>query len=165
MIRAGVPQGSALSPLLYSVYTNDIPRSSSGVQLALFADDTALYLRGQTERSIYPLLQMAIEELARWFQTWRIEVNAEKSAAISFIYRKGRSPEVVARGTPSLRINNTPIPWQHTYKYLGITLDRNLHFRDHIKRVRKTAIFYQSRLKACSVEIANFHYAISVPST
>ncbi|GBP89456.1 RNA-directed DNA polymerase from mobile element jockey [Eumeta japonica] len=147
MIRAGVPQGSALSPLLYSVYTNDIPRSSSGVQLALFADDTALYLRGQTERSIYPLLQMAIEELARWFQTWRIEVNAEKSAAISFIYRKGRSPEVVARGTPSLRINNTPIPWQHTYKYLGITLDRNLHFRDHIKRVRKTAIFYQSRLK------------------
>ncbi|GBP94792.1 Probable RNA-directed DNA polymerase from transposon BS [Eumeta japonica] len=147
MIRAGVPQGSALSPLLYSVYTNDIPRSSSGVQLALFADDTALYLRGQTERSIYPLLQMAIEELARWFQTWRIEVNAEKSAAISFIYRKGRSPEVVARGTPPLRINNTPIPWQHTYKYLGITLDRNLHFRDHIKRVRKTAIFYQSRLK------------------
>ncbi|GBP83142.1 Probable RNA-directed DNA polymerase from transposon BS [Eumeta japonica] len=145
MIRAGVPQGSALSPLLYSVYTNDIPRSSSGVQLALFADDTALYLRGQTERNICPHLQKAIEELARWFQTWRIEVNAEKSAAISFIYRKGRSPVVVAHGP--LRINNAPIPWQHTYKYLGITLDRNLHFRDHIKRVRKTAIFYQSRLK------------------
>ncbi|GBP73430.1 RNA-directed DNA polymerase from mobile element jockey [Eumeta japonica] len=77
----------------------------------------------------------------------RIEVNAEKSAAISFLYRVGRSPIVVARGTPPLRINNAPIPWQHTYKYLGITLDRNLHFRDHIKRVRKTAIFYQSRLK------------------
>ncbi|GBP20937.1 Probable RNA-directed DNA polymerase from transposon BS [Eumeta japonica] len=43
-IRAGVPQGSALSPLLYSAYTNDIPRPSSGVQLALFADDTALFL-------------------------------------------------------------------------------------------------------------------------
>ncbi|GBP24118.1 Probable RNA-directed DNA polymerase from transposon BS [Eumeta japonica] len=96
-IKAGVPQGSALSPLLYSVYTNDIPRSSSGVQLALFADDTALYLRGQTERNICPHLQKAIEELARWFQTWRIEVNAEKSAAISFIYRKGRSPVAVAQ--------------------------------------------------------------------
>ncbi|GBP71055.1 Probable RNA-directed DNA polymerase from transposon BS [Eumeta japonica] len=44
LIRAGVPQGSTLSPLLYSAYTNDIPRpSSSGVQLALFADDTALF--------------------------------------------------------------------------------------------------------------------------
>ncbi|GBP34191.1 Probable RNA-directed DNA polymerase from transposon BS [Eumeta japonica] len=146
-IRAGVPQGSALSPLLYSVYTNDIPRSSSGVQLALFADDTALYLCGQTELNICPHLQKAIKELARWLQTWRIEVNDEKSAAISFIYRKGRSPVAVAHGTPPLRINNAPIPWQHTYKYLGITFDRNLHFRDHIKRVRKTAISYQSRLK------------------
>ncbi|GBP62930.1 Probable RNA-directed DNA polymerase from transposon X-element [Eumeta japonica] len=43
-IRVGVPQGSALSLLLYSAYTNDIPRPTSGVQLALFADDTALFL-------------------------------------------------------------------------------------------------------------------------
>ncbi|GBP87638.1 RNA-directed DNA polymerase from mobile element jockey [Eumeta japonica] len=133
--------------LLYSEYTNDIPRLSSDVQIALFADDTALYLRGQTERNICPHLQKAIEKLARWFQIWRIEINAEKSAAISFIYRKGRSPVVIAHGTSPLRIYNAPIPWQHTYKYLDITLDRNFYFRDHIKRIRKTAIFYQSRLK------------------
>ncbi|GBP11394.1 Probable RNA-directed DNA polymerase from transposon BS [Eumeta japonica] len=41
-IRAGVPQGSTLSPLLYSAYVNDIPHPSTGVQLALLADDTAL---------------------------------------------------------------------------------------------------------------------------
>ncbi|GBP43257.1 Probable RNA-directed DNA polymerase from transposon BS [Eumeta japonica] len=43
LIRAGVPQGSTLSPLLYYAYVNDIPRPSTGVQLALFADDTALF--------------------------------------------------------------------------------------------------------------------------
>ncbi|GBP58954.1 Probable RNA-directed DNA polymerase from transposon BS [Eumeta japonica] len=43
LIRTGVPQGSALSPLLYSAYTNDISRPTSGVQFALFADDTALF--------------------------------------------------------------------------------------------------------------------------
>ncbi|GBP93003.1 Probable RNA-directed DNA polymerase from transposon BS [Eumeta japonica] len=53
LIRAGVPQGSALSPLLYSAYTNDIPRPSSGVQLALFADDTALFYKCRN-RSTYP---------------------------------------------------------------------------------------------------------------
>ncbi|GBP26890.1 Probable RNA-directed DNA polymerase from transposon BS [Eumeta japonica] len=103
-IRAGVPQGFTLSPLLYSSYTNDIPRSSASVQLSSFADDTALYLRGATKRNICPHLQRAIDELDRWFQTWRIWANSEKSAAISFIYRKGRSSVVVARGTPSLRI-------------------------------------------------------------
>ncbi|GBP24761.1 Probable RNA-directed DNA polymerase from transposon BS [Eumeta japonica] len=70
----------------------------------------------------------------------------DKSAAISFTHRKGRSSVMVARGTPSLRIYNAPISWQHNYKYLGVTLDRNLHFRDHIKPVRKTATLYPAHL-------------------
>ncbi|GBP51060.1 Probable RNA-directed DNA polymerase from transposon X-element [Eumeta japonica] len=40
------------------------------------------------------------------------------------------------------------IPWQQNYKYLGVTLDKNLHFRDHIERVRNTALFYKARLGA-----------------
>ncbi|GBP12342.1 Probable RNA-directed DNA polymerase from transposon BS [Eumeta japonica] len=40
------------------------------------------------------------------------------------------------------------IPWQWNYKYLGVTLDKNLHFRDHIERIRNTALFYKARLGA-----------------
>ncbi|GBP84196.1 Probable RNA-directed DNA polymerase from transposon X-element [Eumeta japonica] len=63
----GVPQGSALSPLLYSAYTNDIPRPSSGVQLALFADDTALFYKCRNRSTLSTILrlQRAIDELAR----------------------------------------------------------------------------------------------------
>ncbi|GBP19479.1 Probable RNA-directed DNA polymerase from transposon BS [Eumeta japonica] len=85
LIRAGVPQGSTLSPLLYSAYTNDIPRPQTGVQLALFADDTALYLSGSSFRIITPRLQKAIDELTRWFQTWRIEVNPKNQQPSSSI--------------------------------------------------------------------------------
>ncbi|GBP06018.1 Probable RNA-directed DNA polymerase from transposon BS [Eumeta japonica] len=67
LIRTGVPQGSTFSPLLYSAYTNDIPRPQTRVQLALFADDTALYLRGSNFRQITSRLQKAIDELTRWF--------------------------------------------------------------------------------------------------
>ncbi|GBP35267.1 Probable RNA-directed DNA polymerase from transposon BS [Eumeta japonica] len=67
LIRAGVPQGSTLFPLLYSAYTNDIPRPQTGVQLALFVDDTAFYLRGSNFREITPRLQKAINELTHWF--------------------------------------------------------------------------------------------------
>ncbi|GBP44828.1 hypothetical protein EVAR_75696_1 [Eumeta japonica] len=41
---------------------------------------------------------------------------------------------------------NAPIPCQHNYNYLRITLDKHLHFRDHIRRVRQLAKFYMSRL-------------------
>ncbi|GBP40206.1 Probable RNA-directed DNA polymerase from transposon BS [Eumeta japonica] len=50
-ISTAVPQGSTLSTLLYSAYTNDIPRTSLGIQLALFADNTAMHLCGQTEKT------------------------------------------------------------------------------------------------------------------
>ncbi|GBP36140.1 RNA-directed DNA polymerase from mobile element jockey [Eumeta japonica] len=93
LISAGVPQGSAICPLLYSAYTNDIPRLTSGIQLAIFADDTALFFRSRDRRSIFRHLPRAIDKL-------------------------------------------------------GVTLDKNLLFRDHIARVRKTALFYTARLGA-----------------
>ncbi|GBP52961.1 hypothetical protein EVAR_97553_1 [Eumeta japonica] len=75
---------STLSPLLYSTYKNDIPRPQTGAQLALFANNSALYLRSSNFRQITPRLQKAIDKLSRWFKTWRIEVNPEKSATIYF---------------------------------------------------------------------------------
>ncbi|GBP66085.1 RNA-directed DNA polymerase from mobile element jockey [Eumeta japonica] len=77
-IRAGVPQGSTLSPLLYSAYVNDIPQPSTGIQLALFADDSALYLRSNSIGNILLRLQKAIDELTQWLRLWRIDVNSEK---------------------------------------------------------------------------------------
>ncbi|GBP44858.1 RNA-directed DNA polymerase from mobile element jockey [Eumeta japonica] len=125
---------SRLHALLYSAYVNDIPRPKTGVQLALFADDTALFLRSNCLRNILPRLQRAIDELTQWLRLWRIEVNPEKSASIYFDYSPRKSTITVPLNTPYLRIQNQPIPWQKHYKYLGITLDRHLHFRDHIAR-------------------------------
>ncbi|GBP44953.1 Probable RNA-directed DNA polymerase from transposon BS [Eumeta japonica] len=67
-IRAGVSQGSTLSRLLYSSNVNDIPRPSTGVQLMLFTDDTALYLRSNSIDNILPRLQSAIDELTQWLR-------------------------------------------------------------------------------------------------
>ncbi|GBP92172.1 RNA-directed DNA polymerase from mobile element jockey [Eumeta japonica] len=148
LIRAGVPQGSVLSPLLYSAFTNDIPRPTSGVQLALFADDTALFFRSRTRCSIFRHLPRAIDELGQWFRKWRIEVNPDKSAAIQFKYSKNRSKLVVDWNTPNLKMFNARIPWQRSYKYLGVTLYKNLLFREYIARVRKNALFYTARFGA-----------------
>ncbi|GBP39977.1 RNA-directed DNA polymerase from mobile element jockey [Eumeta japonica] len=129
-------------------YVYDINAYNSGVQLALFADfdDTALFFRSRTRRSIFRHLPKAIDKLGQWFRKWRIEVNPDKSAAIQFKYSKNRSQLVVDRNTPNLKMLNARISWQRSYKYLGVTLDKNLHFREHIARVRKNALFYIATL-------------------
>ncbi|GBP92649.1 Probable RNA-directed DNA polymerase from transposon X-element [Eumeta japonica] len=102
-IRAEVPQGSTFSPLLYSAYTNDIPRpSSSGVQLALFADDSALFYGSRNRSTRFTLLplQRAIDELGQWFRKWRIEVNPNKSAAIQFKMVMTYASPVFAHAAP-----------------------------------------------------------------
>ncbi|GBP40233.1 RNA-directed DNA polymerase from mobile element jockey [Eumeta japonica] len=116
------------------------------VQLALFADNATLFLHSASFNHIIPRLQRAIDELTQWFQLWRIEVNSEKPAAIYFDYSNIKRTLAVPYNAPIFRLSNAPIPWQHNYKYLGITLDKHLHFRDHIQRVREVAIFYMSRL-------------------
>ncbi|GBP87547.1 Probable RNA-directed DNA polymerase from transposon BS [Eumeta japonica] len=100
-IRAGVPQGSTLSPL-YSAYVNDIPRPSSGVQLALFADDTALYLRSNCLRNILPRLQRAIDELTQWLRLWRIE-----SVRVGHTCARAHGRPIMGFSSPSLSQGKT----------------------------------------------------------
>ena len=64
-ISAGVPQGSALGPLLYTLYTADIPQKK-GTTLATFADDTAI-LSTDPDR-----LQKAVDQVTAWTKRWKI---------------------------------------------------------------------------------------------
>ncbi|KAG6459263.1 hypothetical protein O3G_MSEX011283 [Manduca sexta] len=59
-ISAGVPQGSALSPFLFSLYTSDIP-SFEDAHLALFADDTAIYASHRNPDKLVHILQSAAD--------------------------------------------------------------------------------------------------------
>jgi hypothetical protein len=73
-IEAGVPQGSVLSPLLYSVFTADIPKTTR-TTLAMYADDTAIITRSKQPRTATGYLQEAVDALEDWFRLWRIDVN------------------------------------------------------------------------------------------
>jgi hypothetical protein len=58
-IGAGVPQGSVLAPVLYSLYINDAPAAQE-TQLSLFADDTCLYTAEKHERRVINKLQRGL---------------------------------------------------------------------------------------------------------
>lgn len=122
-IRAGVPQGSVLGPILYTLYTADIPSSPDTV-MATFADDTAILASHQDPVLASQLLQSELDDVSDWLQTWRVKVNENKSAHVTFTTRPGTCPPV--------SLNNVLLPQVDEVKYLGMYLDRRLTWRSHV---------------------------------
>lgn len=123
-IPAGVPQGSILSPFLFNLFINDIPRNNN-TKLALFADDTALIATSFQKTQANKYLQSHINELEYYYDKWKIKVNAEKTKLIHLSKKKD---------TPKNPITfyNNQIATDKTIKYLGVTLDQKLTFQQHI---------------------------------
>lgn len=126
-IKAGVPQGSVLGPILYLLYTCDIPEMKNNF-IATFADDTAIMAIGVTHKEAVDKVQIAVNSITNWTKKWRIKLNESKSTHIDFT---NRSPNY----TP-VYINGCIIPYENTAKYLGMTLDAKLRWKAHVKKKR-----------------------------
>ena len=62
----GVPQWSILGPLLFLMFINDLPLYTNNVSTDLYADDTTLYMIGETQDYIEQNLQIALQNLSEW---------------------------------------------------------------------------------------------------
>lgn len=80
-ISAGVPQGSVLGPILYLLFTADIPKNPD-VKVATFADDTAVLAIGSDVAIATTKLQTALNRIVDWTVRWRIKLNENKSQHI-----------------------------------------------------------------------------------
>lgn len=127
-IYTGVPQGSVLGPLLYIIFTYDLPVIDDGLS-GTFADDTAFLCSHKDATEASRRLQVHLNNVYQWCTRWKIKVNSSKSSHISFTLNKSDCPPVSFGGET--------LPQYNTIKYLGLHLDRRLTFRDHIKAKRK----------------------------
>lgn len=119
-ISSGVPHGSVLGPILYLIYTADLP-VSSGTLSATFADDTAILTSSKDPEMASHILQRSLDDIQKWMRLWRIKTNESKSVHITFTLCRGECPPVL--------LNGAQVPRAEIIRYLGMHLDRRLTWK------------------------------------
>ena len=77
-IKAGIPQGSKLGPILWLLYVNDITLNIES-EILLFADDTCCFASGRDPAETAVILNRDLEKLNDWATNWKVIFNPGKS--------------------------------------------------------------------------------------
>ena len=143
-VLSGVPQGTVLGPLLFLTFINDLPEVTNS-EARLFADDCLLY-RPIYNKSDTELLQKDLAELEKWEKEWQMAFHPEKCVVIQVSNKRNTI-------TSNYRLHNHQLESVDSSKYLGVTINKNLRWDDHINnitaRANRTLGFLKRNLRGC----------------
>ena len=129
--KAGVPQGSYLSPLLFLIYVIDMPNPSHHqTNKSQFVDDASQWAVSKNIDLAAEYLQRDLDKLARWCAKWRIKLNPEKTKVV--IFSKSLS---AIRAEPALFLYRDLLLYYPHIKFLGITFDKRMTFTKHFEEI------------------------------
>ena len=131
----GVPQGSILGPLLFTILVSDISSNIRFCKYHLYADDTQLYITGKLTE-INKLIQNLNEDLnriANFSDNNCLRLNEGKSVFIILgsSYNMAKIKDLVL---PPIKINNKNIKRETTVRNLGITFNETMSWDSEINK-------------------------------
>ena len=125
-IDRGIPQGSILGPLLFNIFLNDLLLDFKLTEICNFADDNSLYKGDKNLELLKKLLTEGIKEVLEWFKYNSMVANPEKFQVL-LLKPKNKNIENF-----KIQIQDKVLQNTQTVKLLGVTIDQNLTFKNHI---------------------------------
>ena len=135
-INTGIPQGSIVGPLFFSIYINDLVKCTEKFNCILYADDTTLNLTIDCfGKEIHDIEQnISAERISKWLELNRLQLNTEKSKFMLF--------HMPQKSIPNLKLIISGLIIEHVtqLKCLGLNIDSNLNWKTHLSAV-STKVF------------------------
>ena len=145
LVQQGVPQGSLLGPLLFSIYTNDMPSIVSNSSINMYADDTALYA---SDKNIIAAASRATKDLAaiqNWCKDNCLQINHKKNFAMFLARNKVELQN--GRNQAHILLDGSALQTVSEVRYLGVLIDSTLSFKGHIDSITSKAYGALSTLR------------------
>ncbi|TWW74400.1 RNA-directed DNA polymerase from mobile element jockey [Takifugu flavidus] len=148
LCSTGVPQGTVLSPFLFTLYTADFSHSTSSCHLQKFSDDSAaVSLITDGDDTEYREL---IQDFVDWSLRNNLQINAGKTKEVVVDFRRRNNPPPAP-----VNILGTDVDVVESYKYLGVHLNNNLdwtHNTDALVKKGNSRLFLLRRLRSFGVQ-------------
>ena len=142
-VRRGVPQGSVLNPVLFSLFVNDLPASlPSSVSCFLYADDLAIWSSSPSVPTAMEATQGALFRLERWCEYWCLRLNPSKYEAFFSVDPRQANLQ------PNLLLLHSHLRFNPTPTFLGVIFDRTGSFSKHVSSL-KAKFFPRFKVLRC----------------